>query len=164
MKGVTSSPNPMRLNEIDHFDYSTTQSTALTTGRNMKLKQTQQSSLSASYHQSLTPDIPLKLGTDNSTQNYRYLQIEDHASSEVSIAYADNKLVSASLAQSSSQTTNIKTYQLGILTNEQNSPRQHSTVRDLLETLETFEKKDPYEKPEARQLRLSELNSQIFLN
>ncbi|AOB33862.1 hypothetical protein AKI39_19140 [Bordetella sp. H567] len=128
------SPNPMRPEERDTFSYQMSQQTTVR-GRgaaDRAIEQSQQSRLSASYHQSLYPDTALNLTTDATSQNYYYNKIDDTASSVASIGYKDGRLVKASLVQSTRQSTEIKKYLAGKLEEDLNTPSSVSRDWDLV--------------------------------
>ncbi|WP_432240623.1 hypothetical protein [Herbaspirillum robiniae] len=134
---ATDSPNPLRRNEIDGFDYQVSQQTSIT-GQNQAnrgIVQQQHSSLKASWHESLQPDLPLKLGTDKNSQNYTYHQIDDQASSKLEIGYQLGYLSKATLSQSASQNTRVTKYVLGEQVSDVSTPLQSAIVRDFAEQL-----------------------------
>lgn len=128
------SVNPLLQAETDRFEYRVSQSTT-TQGKALSarsIQQDQQSHLSAAYHVSLNPQVPLALGKDYESQNYRYHEIEDTASSSTRLGYnKDNKLVEASATQQASQNERVRTYVLGVLENETNTPKSVSQTRNL---------------------------------
>ncbi|OZI62028.1 hypothetical protein CAL28_22615 [Bordetella genomosp. 11] len=138
------SPNPLHPEERDAFSYQVSQQTTVrgTGPRDLAVEQTQQSHLSASYHQALYPDTPLNLTTDKTSQNYYYDQIDDTASSVASIAYKDGRLVKASLEQSTSQSTRIRKYVAGDLQEDLNTPSSVSRAWDLLGLIQDSKPRD----------------------
>ncbi|MBP0598318.1 hypothetical protein J8I26_09400 [Herbaspirillum sp. LeCh32-8] len=130
-------PNPLNHNEIDGFDYQVSQQTSVT-GRsqaNRGIVQQQHSSLKASWHEALQPDLPLKLGTDKQSQNYTYHQVDDQASSKLEINYAQGYLTKALLSQSASQNTRVTKYVLGEKVSDVSTPLNSAIVRDFAEQL-----------------------------
>jgi hypothetical protein len=131
------SANPMRPGEEDAYSYQVSQSTRIAgpdTG-NRSLKQTQQSHLTASYHQSLYPDTALDLTTDKHSQNYYYYQIDDSASSVADIAYREGRLDKASITQTASQSTHVMKYVMGDLEGDTTTPSSVSRSWNLLNLL-----------------------------
>ncbi|MFD2641704.1 hypothetical protein [Pseudomonas japonica] len=127
--------NPLRLTETDRFDYEVSQTTKVngTALSSRSVQQDQQSRLSAAWHEGLNPLVPLALGTDFKSQNYRYHEIDDRASSSTRLAYnKDNKLVEASASQQASQNERVRTYVDGVLSDDVNTPRSTAQSRNLL--------------------------------
>jgi hypothetical protein len=140
---VTQSPkasNPAQLNELDTFSYQVSQDTNINGASALErsISQQQQSHLTASYHTSLIPDVPLKLSTLKDSQNYYYQQIDDKASSAISIGYHKGKLFKASLNQSANQSTHLLKYEMGSVTEDTTTPFNASQTRDILATLQPF--------------------------
>lgn len=129
--------NPARPGELDSFAYDVSQSTQ-SKGRdqlNRTLVQDQQSHLIASYHKPLWPGQKLDLSSDPNSQNYKYYQVNDQASSKTSIGYEKGALVNASINQSANQSTRISTYVLGHLQEDKTTPLKSSKTQNLLGTL-----------------------------
>ncbi|MFL9879611.1 hypothetical protein PQR63_14525 [Herbaspirillum rhizosphaerae] len=126
--------NPMHSNESDSFAYDVSQSSSVKgNGQlNRAITQHQQSHLTASYHEPLTPGLQLKLTTDKNSQNYYYTQIDDRASSDASIAYDLGALTKASLTQSASQSKRVQKYVMGNLESDVTTPSSSSWVMDYL--------------------------------
>ena len=133
-------PNPRHLDELDTFSYQTSQNTTVTgLGRpDRAISQQQQSQLSSSYHLSLIPDVPLQLTTLNKSQNYYYKQIDDTASSTTTIEYEKGRLSTARSEQSASQSTRVRKYEMGELTEDTTMPSNASLTLDILATLKPF--------------------------
>ena len=144
MTQEVTSPNPARQNENDTFSYQTSQRSNVSgNGQlNRAITQQQESHLSASYHESLLADVPLKLTTDKNSQNYTYHQIKDDASSKATIAYDKGVLVKASLQQSASQSTRVQKYIMGELISDQTTPQNATLSRDFLDLLKPLQKKE----------------------
>ncbi|WP_146009749.1 hypothetical protein [Janthinobacterium sp. ROICE36] len=144
--------NPMRSAEKDGFNYAvsqkTTQAGASQDARS--IRQQQQSKLSASYHETLVPGVPLRLTASTDSQNYTYHQIEDTASSDAQVAYKDGKMVKASLQQESRQSEHVMKYFLGKLESDQTTPGNYSVLRDLLPALGPYKTGEKDMSPEAR--------------
>ncbi|KAF1042548.1 MAG: hypothetical protein GAK35_02662 [Herbaspirillum frisingense] len=130
---TTASPNPLNHSEIDGFDYQVSQTTSITgqSQANRGITQEQHSNLKASYHESLQPGLPLKLGTDRQSQNYTYHQIDDQASSKLEIGYDKGFLAKALLSQSASQNTRVTKYVMGEKVSDVSTPLQAAIVRDF---------------------------------
>lgn len=127
--------NPLLPAETDRFDYEVSQSTKVngTALSTRSVQQDQQSHLSAAWHEGLNPLVPLALGTDFKSQNYRYHEIDDRASSSTRLAYnKDNKLVEASASQQASQSERVRTYVDGVLSDDVSTPRSTAQSRNLL--------------------------------
>ncbi|MDU9389031.1 hypothetical protein [Pseudomonas sp. zfem002] len=127
--------NPLLPAETDRFDYEVSQSTRVNGAAlsSRAVQQDQQSHLSAAWHEGLNPLVPLALGTDFKSQNYRYHEIDDRASSSTRLAYnKDNKLVEASASQQASQNERVRTYVDGVLSDDVNTPRSTAQSRNLL--------------------------------
>lgn len=133
--------NPMRGMEKDGFDYAVSQKTAQAGASQdeRSVRQQQQSTLSASFHQSLVPGVPLRLTNNTESQNYTYHQIEDSASSEAQVAYKEGKLVRASLRQEGSQSTHVTKYFLGKVQSDTTTPGSYAVLRDLLPVLGPYQ-------------------------
>ena len=133
------STNPMRPDETDTFSYQVSQTSTITgTGtQDRNITQKQQSHLAASYHASLTPGLKLNLTSDRNSQNYLYYQIDDKAESTTSVQYHKGALMSASVAQSSSNSTHIQKYVKGALESDITTPEITSKTTDLLGTLQS---------------------------
>ena len=126
-----ASSNPMRPNERDHFNFQMAQSSRIV-GR-QSIQQKQDSSLSASYHESLQADLPLRLTMDKKSQNYNFVEIKDQASSQIDLAFdGKHQLISATLEKSAQQSTKISRYEMGRLVKESQIPAQYQVLQDLL--------------------------------
>ncbi|WP_394779911.1 hypothetical protein [Undibacterium sp.] len=146
---TATSPNPMRAGEKDSFSYQTSQSTSIKGAdqSSREISQTQQSALQARYHESDTPDIPLRLTTAQESQNYNYYTINDTASSTMDMAYKKGILVTATLSQSASQSTRHQKYVMGHLKEDTTTPVQSSLTQDLVKTLAPDTKTDDTRTP-----------------
>ncbi|MBV8622511.1 MAG: hypothetical protein JO174_03395 [Herbaspirillum sp.] len=136
--GATSTPNPLRHDEVDGFDYQVSQHTTLSgsSQADRDIQQRSSSSLKASYHESLQADLPLRLDTSRQSQNYTYHQIDDQASSQVDIGYRLGYLVQARVSQSASQDTRVSKYVMGDLVSSTHTPLQAQIVRDFAAQLQ----------------------------
>ncbi|MDB6052039.1 MAG: L-lactate dehydrogenase [Pseudomonas sp.] len=144
---VPQSINPMRVNETDNFSYQVLQTTSIN-GENQlnhSIKQDQQSHLTASYHQGLYPGALAALDHTKQSQNYKYLQINDDASSSTSVAYKAGLLTAVSLVQAATQTTHSLKYEMGDLKEDTTTPVEATKTQDLLGILQTALRKDKQE-------------------
>jgi len=150
------SPNLAHPEETDTFSYQVSQQTYTggRGGRDLSVRQTQQSHLSASYHDPLMPGGALMLTPDRLTQSYYYTRIEDRASSTTDIAYRDGKLAKATLSQSVDQSTHVSKYVTGVLEDEVVTPRHEARSWNLLHMLQDAVKHQDHEKrPDTSRLQ-----------
>lgn len=136
---ANSSPNPMRPSEVDGFNYQISQQTAIG-GKdwlNRTISQQTQADMSASYHRSLWPGVPLNLTTDPKTQNYEYVTVQDSAQSTTNIGYRDGLLALAQSTRSADQSMNVKRYELNKLVSDVTTPASASHVSDLMTLLQS---------------------------
>ena len=161
--------NPMRSAEKDGFNYEVSQKTSQA-GANQdarSLRQQQQSKLSASFHETLVPGVPLRLTANTESQNYTYHQIEDTASSDAQVAYKDGKMVKASLRQEGNQSEHVMKYFLGKLESDKTTPGNYSVLRDLLPVLGPYKTGElgmtPEKKEEQRQQAMLTLSDDVLL-
>jgi hypothetical protein len=168
---ITQSPvasNPMNLNELDTFSYQVSQDTSISGDSSLErsISQQQQSHLTASYHMSLVPGVPLKLTTMRDSQNYDYDQIDDVANSTTAIAYHKGALALASLTQSANQSTHLSKYEMGNLKVNTTTPFNASQTHDILATLKPFlQNHKPMTQSEHYQWEdaLSNIHNSVFL-
>lgn len=134
---TSKATNPRRAQEVDHFSYTVAQTTRITgsDASDRGVTQTQTSHLSAAYHRSLLPDLPLKLDSSNASQNYTYTQIDAHSVSEASLQYRNHALLAATVKQSMEQSTHTQRYEMGKLVDERTVPNHASRQVDLLPLL-----------------------------
>lgn len=168
VKQVTTSPNPKNLSEVDAFSYDASQATQVGGPNqfNRTITQQQRSNLTASYHMSLIPDVPLILTDDNKSQNYYYKQIEDSAESSIGLAYTKGVLSEAFSMQSAKQSTRTSKYEMGELTADTTTPFEASQKRDILESLKPLMEDLKKNTPSALynwQQKLEEVHGQILL-
>ncbi|MEX3844483.1 hypothetical protein [Paraburkholderia sp. BR10882] len=163
---ASTSPNPMRPGEVDSFSYQVAQSTQLEgTAREGKISQTQQSHLSASYHQALQGGGAPVLTSSRDSQNYDYVRIDDSAESTVQIATSRGVLLNATLSQSSAQDARDSKYERGVLVSDMNTPKDTSRSTDLRSMLEPLiDKGDATRDTAAWQQALSKIHAMILLN
>lgn len=160
--------NPMRSSEKDTFNYDVAQKTSLSGSQdNRSIRQEQTTKLSASYHQSLVPNVPLNLTTDSASQNYTFHQIEDTATSVAQVGYKDGKLVRASLEQTSSQSAQVLKYFLGKLESDKTTPGGGHVQRDLMPILGPYRTGEvglnDEQKEQRRQQALLSLGDDVLL-
>jgi hypothetical protein len=136
--------NPMHPEELDAFAYKVSQSSESkgTSPLNRTLEQHQQSQLTASYHQALYPGSSLRMGMDAASQNYAYYQIEDSASSSMSMTYDKGKLIEAAVSKSASQSTRVTKYELGHLIEDTLTPEKSSEQRSFTRLIESAVQED----------------------
>lgn len=129
--------NPARREEADSFRYELSQATSLRgdSYSERAVSQQQTSRLSAQFHEALTPGARLALDFRPESQNYRYRQVDDAASSKVDLGYKAGRLQVASLQQSVQQSERMRSYALGCLVSDETIPREHVLVRDLMGAL-----------------------------
>lgn len=133
------STNPLRPDETDTFSYQVSQTSTITgtSTQDRNITQKQQSHLVASYHESLTPGLKLNLTSDRNSQNYLYYQIDDTAESTTSVQYHKGALMSATVAQSASNSAHIQKYVKGALESDITTPEITSKTTDLLGKLQS---------------------------
>jgi hypothetical protein len=169
---ITQTPdavNPMRPAELDNFAYQVSQETSVG-GRSQadrSISQQQKSQLRASYHTPSVPGAELRLGRSAESQNYNYHEIDDAASSTVSVGYKDGLLVKAILQQSSRQSARVLEYSMGKLTSDTTTPGRQQIERDVLAALSPHEQSeggltDEKRRDERLQL-LASLSGQVLL-
>lgn len=148
--------NPARRNEVSGFEYEVSQDTKLAGGsRNERsISQSQQSRLTAQFHEPLQPGAPLAFDFSSETQNYTYHQVDDTARSNVDLQYRDGKLRHARLEQSASQSERIQQYVLGKLTSDRTIPAEQRIMRDLVASLAPYNpERDGKADGESREVR-----------
>lgn len=130
--------NPMRPAEVDSFAYTLLQKTRVggTSTLDRSVTQDQQSALSASFHTSLTGGKAPALSGNADSQNYRYVQVQDTASSTASLAYKNGALTGASVTQQASQNTHTQQYVMAKLVEETDVPKAGAITRDYVALLE----------------------------
>jgi hypothetical protein len=124
---------------VDHFDYDVSQSTGkVGQGRNFSVQQDQQASLKAAWHASLDPRVELNLTRDKDTQNYRYHQVNDQASSSTRATIVDGALTEASSTREASRSERVREYAKGDLKADDttsDAERKAQDQRNLVSTL-----------------------------
>jgi hypothetical protein len=157
--------NPARATEKDTFSYEVSQKTSITGTSQLDrgISQQQQSNLKASYHTPAKAGAILVLDLSPNSQNYRYVLINDAASSSTEIGYDKGALVKASMEMQASQSSRVLQYTLGKLKEDHTTPSGKSMQRDLMSTLEPERYGMEPLSDEARAQMLEKLNNQIFL-
>lgn len=139
LKQAEQKINPMRSEEVDHFDYNASQATMLKGGTtNLSVQQDQQADLKAAWHAGLNPLVQLNLTRDSKSQNYRYHEVNDQSSSTTRLEFARDKLVHASATQQASQQERVRTYQEGVMKDDVTHKASSTKTRDLLAMLDTL--------------------------
>jgi hypothetical protein len=161
--------NPMRPAEQDSFAYQVSQETSLG-GRSQadrSISQQQKSQLRASYHSASVPGSALRLDHGVHSQNYKYHEIDDAASSTVSLGYKDGLLVKATLQQSSMQSARALEYTMGKLTSDTTTPGRQQIERDVLRALSPHEQSEgglsDEKRRDQRMQLLASLSGQVLL-
>lgn len=160
--------NPMRPGEKETFSYKASQQTQLggSGAANLTVRQQQQSHLTASYNEPLSPELSLMLTTDPLTQNYYHYQIDDHSSSTTDVAYENGKLARATLSQSADQSTRMMKYVAGELVQDITTPRHEARKWNLLGMLKEAQRRDDHElRPDGSGVRqaLSDISDLVLL-
>jgi hypothetical protein len=158
IKSTVVASNPMRVAEVDYFNYKTSQESTIETGARTRLTQSQETSLDAAFHKGLKSDKAPLLTLDPKSQNYRYIEVNDRISSKVTIEHDEFGPVRAEHEQSVSKVMGIQTYERGKLVKQEQIPEQNSFIIDLLDTIKSLSL-DPNE----RQKQLEALNDRILL-
>ena len=162
IKGVTTSPNPARLQESDYFNFQTSQKTTqeghLTSG---KISQNLESSLSAAFHLELKSGKKPVLDEGKSSQNYRYVKVDDHESSKLDLGFEKNQLNTARLEKSHDRNLSISSYELGKLVDTKNQPDKQTSVIDL--SVSSGRDNTASEQALQRQRIIAALSGKIFL-
>jgi hypothetical protein len=160
-----TAPNPRKALELDHFSYQLKQKSNLL--NKVSLTQQQESNLSASYHESLIPGLPLRLDSTKESQNYVFKTIQDRATSKVDVRYdGDQQISAAQLEKTAQQSTQIQRYEMDKLTQNLRIPEQAHFIQDLLSAMKSLQKRsnDSTEDELLRQQKLGELNQMIMLD
>jgi hypothetical protein len=153
--------NPARSTEKDTFAYELSQKTTISghTQLDRSISQQQQSHLKAQYHQPIKADARLALDLSPNSQNYKYVTINDSASSKTDVSYDNGVLAKATLEMQASRSMRVLTYSLGKLKDDQTTPSGKATTRDLMPALGALAEANDGD----RQQMLTALNNQIFL-
>jgi hypothetical protein len=165
-------PNPLRLGEKDSFSYEVSQNTRTEGERrdDRSISQTQQSRLTAQFHEPPKKGGDLTLDVTPQSQNYSYHLIDDSASSNVELGYKEGKLVKATLQQTASQSEQVLKYVMGKQVSNKTTPSDFSLERDLMSSLALYqandagsEKETDAARNERRQQSLSALRDNMLL-
>jgi hypothetical protein len=170
---VTEAPrqtNPARREEVTGFHYALSQATRMEEkDARRSLSQVQNSQLKAQFHEALNKgDLPA-FDFRSETQNYRYHEIDDSASSTVSLGYKDGRLTGARMEQSLNESQRVRKYVLGRLMSDETIPDQYVLVRDLMEALAPYQpgQTEKLETDDSREERyqgtLDALNEELVL-
>lgn len=159
--------NPRHTNEIDIFDYKLEQSTRISGGSaaNRAITQAQTSDLTAAFHRSLRTKREPDLGSDTSTQNYYYTQVEDHSSTLVELAYEKDKPVRALISHTASQSLHTIMVENNKVVDTIDEPlQQQSKQKDLLPLLEQLRRQEDAGQltQEAKDRTLREWNGMVL--
>lgn len=129
--------NPARATEMDSFSYEMAQKTSMAgqSGWDLSLSQQQQSHLKARYHAPAKADHQLALTLEPQSQNYKYVMIDDAASSSTSLQYDRGILVKAAQDMQASRATRVLEYLYGKLEDDHTTPAGKAVTRDLLPAL-----------------------------
>lgn len=157
--------NPARPSEKDTFSYELSQKTSITgtSQMNRGISQQQQSHLNAHYHAPVKAGAVLALTLAPQSQNYKYITIDDTASSSTSIGYDQGVLTTATLEKHAHHLMGVKQFSLGKMQSNQSTPSDNSLTRDLVNTLEPERVGEPRLNGSQRTQMLEALNNQIFL-
>lgn len=157
--------NPLRVTEKDTFSYEVSQKTSITGASQLdrEISQQQQSRLKANYHTPVTAGAKLALDLSPNSQNYRYVTIDDSASSSTSIGYDKGALVKASMEMQANRSTRVLQYTLAKLKEDHTAPSGKAMSRDLLSTLEPERNGGAPLSDAERDQVLAKLNDQIYL-
>lgn len=160
-----SSPNPARVTEKDSFAYQVSQSTKIAGASQLdrSITQSQQSHLQARFHQPVSAEARLALDLSPASQNYKYVTLDDSASSTASISYQKGELKSATLNQASHQNTREAKYVFGKLVSDHTTPRSAVTNLDLTALLAPEQSGLPTLDDQARARLLTVLNNRLLL-
>ncbi len=129
--------NPARDDEKDRFSYQASQSTVenVLSDGSKSVKQTSRSHLSAAWHESLDPSIPLSLNKMKSSQNYTYHQLENDEESSTTLNYnSHGMLASVGHNEQVNNRETVKKYVRGEMVDQTTTPLQYarSNVLSLL--------------------------------
>lgn len=157
--------NPMRVSEKDSFSYELSQKTKIAgdSQLNRSIAQEQRSHLKARYHEPIKADASLALDLNPRSQNYRYVSIDDNASSSTRIEYDQGVLAKAAQEMQASRSARVLTYTLGKLKEDHTTPSGKSVTRDFMNTLAPERDGGPALAGAEREQALAALNDKIFL-
>lgn len=142
VEDTPTSPNPLNPDETDSFAYSVSQDTTFTrTDSTDAISQHQHAYLHASYHQALSGSGKPKLTSSMSSQDYKYIVVNDAADSAVQIKTKDGALIDATLNQSSNDQTRVLRYENGQVISDTTTPDKTTSSKDLAALLEPLIKR-----------------------
>ncbi|MDR7050738.1 hypothetical protein J2X54_003219 [Duganella sp. 3397] len=129
--------NPARPSEKDSFSYELSQKTQISgkSAWDLSVSQQQQSRLKASYHQPVKAGATLALDLSSNSQNYKYVTIDDTASSNTSFKYDRGLLAKASHEMQAARSTRVLEVMFGKVTDDHTTPEGKSSSRDLMAEL-----------------------------
>lgn len=154
--------NPAKPLEKDSFSYELSQQTQMSgqSAWDLSVSQQQQSRLKASYHMPVKAGATLALDLSPNSQNYKYVTIDDAASSTTSFKYDQGVLAKATHDMQASRSTRVLEYMYGKLKDDHTSPAGKADSRDLLSALDDDAlPTDAWERAQA----LGAINDKIFL-
>jgi hypothetical protein len=154
--------NPAKPMEKDSFSYELSQHTQMSgqSGWDLSVSQQQQSRLKASYHMPVKAGATLALDLSPNSQNYKYVTIDDAASSTTSFKYDQGVLAKATHDMQASRSTRVLEYTYGKLKDDYTSPAGKADSRDLLSALDNDAlPTGAWERAQA----LGAINDKIFL-
>lgn len=154
--------NPARPTEKDSFSYELSQKTQMsgTSAWDLSVSQQQQSRLKASYHMPVKAGATLALDLSPNSQNYKYVTIDDSASSTTSFKYDQGMLAKASHEMQAARSTRVLEYMYGKVRDDHTTPEGKASSRDLLPELEgDVLPTGAWERAQA----LAAINDKIFL-
>ena len=170
---ITETPrqdNPARRDEVTGFHYEVSQATRMDEkNARRSLSQVQNAQLKAQFHEALNKGNVPAFDFRSETQNYRYHEIDDSASSTVSLDYKDGRLTGARMEQSLSESERVRKYVLGRLMSDETKPDQYVLVRDLMDALAPYQPRQTgrVETDDSREERyqgtLDALNEELVL-
>ncbi|CAB3655099.1 hypothetical protein [Achromobacter pestifer] len=145
IKQTSKSVNPGRRDEVDGFAFQVSQNSKVSGQArwNLAVSQDQQTSLKASFHKSLSPQVALALTEDKASQNYLYYQVNDATSTRTDLAYDHGTLASASMSQSRNLSMQVSKYVQGKLVEHTVTPTVDSFKRDLLPMFQAAKLDEP---------------------
>ncbi|TFW29030.1 hypothetical protein [Duganella callida] len=157
--------NPARITEKDTFSYELSQKTTISGKSQLDrgISQQQQSHLKAQYHAPVSANATLALDLNPQSQNYKYITIDDSASSSTSIAYDKGVLAKARLDMDAHQSMRVLTYSLGKLKDDAATPYGKTMSQDLIPILEPERLGQPALTESQRAQTLASINDKIFL-
>ncbi|MET0323552.1 MAG: hypothetical protein ABW069_22770 [Duganella sp.] len=154
--------NPARPMEKDSFSYELSQTTRMSgqSAWDLSVSQQQQSRLKASYHMPAKAGATLALDLSPTSQNYKYVTIDDAASSSTSFKYDQGVLAKATHDMQASRSTRVLEVMFGKVRDDHTTPAGKASSRDLLPALKDDAlPADAWERAQA----LAAVNDSIFL-